>query len=371
MKKTRKLLGAASLAGAVLLGLTPATHACTGGALIAQDGGVAVGRTLEFGKPMDSVIAVWPVGSQFTGKTPKGDAGLKWEAKYGFLGPTAASHNDMLLDGINDKGLNVGLFYFPGYAQYPPATPENSQKGMSPPQVTAWILGTCATVDEVREKIGGIALLPVVLEDLGIVPSLHIKVQDPTGECIVIEPRGGQLLVHDNPVRVLTNAPEFPWHLTNLNTYLDMSTSYPPSRKVGDLQLSPFGMGAGSLGLPGDFSPPSRFVRMAFFLQNAMPQSSSAEAVATMFHFLNNFDIPPGVAMPPAGTSEKYPDFTTWTTVADLSKKQYHWKTFGDHRVRVIDLSQALASSGGKMTTVEMGPQSNDSFSPSEPVKVE
>ncbi|MGA1124907.1 MAG: linear amide C-N hydrolase, partial [Chthoniobacterales bacterium] len=324
--KTPKILPALLALAAMLVANQPAL-ACTGGALIAKDGGVAVGRTLEFGEPLDSVLAVWPAGSDFTGLTPTGKNGLKWKSKYGFVGPTTGTNYDMLLDGLNDEGLNVGLFYFPAFAQYPEATPENAAIGMAPAQVTAWILSNFATVAEVKDNIGKIAMLPVVLDLIGIVPDLHIKVQDPSGACIVIEPRGGELLVHDNPVRVLTNAPEFPWHLTNLINYLNMSASYPADQKIGNLELSPFGMGGGSRGLPGDFTPPSRFVRMAFYLQNALPQKTSSEAVGTMFHFLNNFDIPPGAAMPPAGTSETFPDYTSWTVVSDLAKKHYHFKT--------------------------------------------
>jgi choloylglycine hydrolase len=129
-------------------------------------------------------------------------------------------------------------------------------------------------------------------------------------------------------------------------------------------------MGAGAFGLPGDFSPPARFVRMAFFLQNAEPQESSGQAVATMFHFLNNFDIPPGSALPPAGVSEAYPDYTSWTTVADLEKKQYHWRTFGNQNIQMVDLAQALKAAGDKKVTVEMGPQDRDTFTPSTMVEV-
>jgi choloylglycine hydrolase len=367
--KTPKFLPAVLALAAMLVANQPAL-ACTGGALTAKDGGVAVGRTLEFGEPLNSVLAVWPAGSEFTGLTPSGKNGLSWKSKYGFVGPTAATNYDMLIDGTNDQGLNVGLFYFPGYAQYAEATPENAAKGMAPAQVTAWILSNFATVAEVKANIGNIALLPVVLDLIGIVPDLHIKVEDSSGACIVIEPRGGELVMHENPVRVLTNAPEFPWMVTNLNNYLNMSAAYPANQKIGDIELSPFGMGGGSRGLPGDFTPPSRFVRMAFYLQNELPQDTSSEAVGTMFHFLNNFDIPPGAAMPPAGTSEKFPDYTSWTVVSDLAKKHYHWKTYGNQNIRVIDLAQALKAAGDKMVTVEMGPQDHDSFTPSEVVAV-
>jgi choloylglycine hydrolase len=360
----------ALLALGSLLFVNAPVRACTGGALIARDGGVAVGRTLEFGQPLDSVLAIWPAGSEFTGVTSTGANGLKWKSKYGLLGPTVATLHDQLFDGINDQGLNAGIFYFPGFAQYAEATPENTAKGISPGQIVTWILSNCATVAEVKEKINDVAMLPVVLSVIGIVPDLHVKVQDPTGACITIEPRGGELKVYDNPVRVLTNAPEFPWHLTNLNTYLTVTADYPNGKEIGDLKLAPFGMGAGAFGLPGDFSPPARFVRMAFFLQNAEPQQTSGHAVATMFHFLNNFDIPPGSALPPAGVSETYPDYTSWTTVADLKKKQYHWKTFGNQNIHVVDLAQALKAAGDKKVTVEMGPQDRGTFTPSTAVEV-
>ena len=367
--KTPRLFPALLAITGLLAANTPA-RACTGGALIAKDGGVAVGRTLEFGKPLDSVLAIWPAGSEFQGLTPTGANGLKWKSKYGLLGPSVANYHDMLFDGINDQGLNVGIFYFPGFAQYAEPTPENAAKGISPAQVVTWILGTCGTVAEVKEKINDIALLPVVIDVIGIVPDLHIKVQDPAGACITIEPRDGKLLVYDNPVRVLTNSPEFPWHLTNLNNYLNITADYPASKKVGDLELAPFGMGGGAFGLPGDFSPPSRFVRMAFFLLNAEPQDNVDQAVGTMFHFLNNFDIPPGTAMPPAGVAEKYPDYTSWTVVSDLAKKQYHWKTYGNQSIRAVDLAQALKAAGDKKVTVEMGPQDRGSFTPSAMVEV-
>lgn len=369
MKIPSLLLSAVAVA-ALSSGLPTPTAACTGGAITAQDGGVVVGRTLEFGKPLDSVIAVWPAGSEFQGLTTTGRNGLKFTAKHGFLGATVGTHHDMILDGLNDQGLNVGLFYFPGYAEYPEETPENIAKGMSPGQIGTWILANCANVGEVKARLGEIAALPVVIDILRMVPDAHFKVQDAAGNCIVIEPRGGELVIYDNPVRVLTNSPDFPWMLTNLNNYLNMSAAYPANRTIGDLTLAPFGMGGGSVGLPGDFTAPSRFVRMTFFLKCALPQPDTTAAVATLFHFLNNFDIPVGSALPPAGTQEKTPDFTTWTAVSDLQQKHFHWKTFGHQSVRFVDVAQALTAAGDKMITLEMGPQTPTDVSPSEAVTV-
>lgn len=334
----------------------PLSLACTGVGLTAKDNGVVVGRTLEFGAPPDSSIIVYPAGSEMQGRTPTGE-GLKFTTKHGFVGANGFGVDNLILDGLNEKGLVVGLFYFPGYAVYAEPTPENQAKGMGPETVSAWILGNHATVEELIENIDSIAVLPVVLPALKEVPGVHFKVEDASGRCIVIEPIDGKLVVSENPVRVLTNAPEFKWHLTNLNNYLNQTPDYPANRDLNGVKLSPFGMGAGMVGIPGDFTPPSRFVRMVFFSQCLKEIPDSTSAVAAIFHLLNNFDIPIGVAHPPAGTAEADSDFTPWAGVADTKEGKYYWRTFGDQNIRHVDLKQALALAGDAPKKVFMGDQ--------------
>ncbi|MBU6353413.1 MAG: choloylglycine hydrolase family protein [Cyanobacteria bacterium REEB498] len=361
---TRLSTGLAAGVSLALLGISAIpqrTEACTGGALTAADGSVVVGRTLEFGQPLDSQIAIWPAGSRFSGTSTSG-APLRYRSRYGFVGATAATHSDMLLDGLNEKGLNVGLFYFPGYAQYTPAAKARSGRILAPAQISAWILANFATTEEVKAQIGSIDLTPQVIDLIGIVPDLHIKVQDASGRSIVIEPRGGRLVVHDNPTRVLTNAPTFDWHLTNLNNYVTLMRAYPAPKTIGapgagQLTLKPFGMGGGGAGLPGDFTPPSRFVRMVYFTQGAAQPANADQAGFNLFHILNNFDIPYGVTQPPQGTSEADADYTTWTTVADLKNLRFSWRTYGDPQIKSLDLRQALAASGGQLRLLPMGPQ--------------
>jgi choloylglycine hydrolase len=355
-----------------LVGISTAPHraeACTGGALTAADGSVVVGRTLEFGQPLDSQIAIWPAGSRFSGSSTSG-APLRYRSRYGFVGATAATHSDMLLEGLNDKGLNVGLFYFPGYAQYTPAAQARSGRILAPAQITAWILANFATTEEVKAQIGSIDLTPQVMDLIGIVPDLHIKVQDASGRSIVIEPRGGRLVVHDNPTRVLTNAPTFDWHLTNLNNYVTLMRAYPAPKTIGapgagQITLKPFGMGGGGVGLPGDFTPPSRFVRMVYFTQGAAQPANANQAAFNLFHILNNFDIPYGVTQPPKGTSESDADYTTWTSVSDLKQLRFSWRTYGDQQVKTIDLRQALQATRGQLRLLPMGPQRPTDSSPS------
>jgi len=330
--------------------------ACTGIGLTAADGSVAVGRTLEFGAPPNSDLIVYPAGTEIQGKTPKGD-GMKWTAKYGFCGADGFGDDTLMLDGLNEKGLVVGLFYFPNYAEYGELTEENTDRAMGPETVGTYLLSTCATVEDAKEAVKKIAVVPVVLPALEEVPGVHFKVEDAQGNCIVIEPRGGELVVHDNPVRVLTNAPEFSWQLTNLNNFLNLTPEYQKNRRIGSLELGPFGMGGGMVGIPGDFTPPSRFVRMTFFGQ-AIPQQADADAgVAAIFHLLNNFDIPYGVAHPPAGSAEGDDDYTPWAAVADIKNLKYYWRTFGNQTIQNVDLMKALETAGDKSVQIPMGPQ--------------
>jgi len=363
----------ALMLGGGLLGAGPVSS-CTGGALTARDGSVVVGRTLEFGQPLDSQIAVWPAGSSIKGLSTRG-AGLTFRTRYGFAGATVGNHSDMLAEGLNEKGLNVGLFYFPGFAQYTPVDKARSGRILAPVQITAWILGNFANVEEVKRNIGSVDLTPQVLDLIGIVPDVHVKVQDASGRSIVIEPRGGRLVVHDNPTRVLTNAPTFDWQITNLNNYVTLMKSYPTAKVIGapgagELKLQPLGMGAGGMGLPGDFSPTSRFVRMVYFTQGATPAADASGSVSTLFHILNNFDIPYGVTQPPSGTSETDADFTTWTAVSDLKNLRFIWHTYGDSQLRSLDLRQALAAAGGNVRLLPMGPQQPTAVMPLLPVAV-
>lgn len=352
MKIHRSLAAALAFAS---LTLQPSI-ACTGIGLTSKDGAVAVGRTLEFGAPPESSLVVLPAGSEIQGQTPKGD-GMKFTTKYGFCGANGFGMDDLILDGLNEKGLVVGLFYFPNYAEYAEPTEENLAKGMGPETVGAYLLGTCATVEEAKEAVKNIAVLPVELPALKEVPGVHFKVEDAEGNCITIEPRGGELVVHDNPVRVLTNAPEFPWMLTNLNNYLNQTNAYPKDRTVNGLELSPFGMGGGMVGIPGDFTPPSRFARMTFFSLCIPEQPDVDSAVSAIFHLLNNFDIPVGVASPPSGGAESDDDFTPWSAVADTKNLKYYWRTFGDQNIRHVDLKAALEKAKDQPLTVFMGAQ--------------
>jgi choloylglycine hydrolase len=350
----RKVLTAALIAA--FASATSPSFACTGISLKAADGAAIRGRTLEFGFPMQSKVLVIPAGTELSGTLPDGGKGLVYKSKYAMVGANALGM-PVFLDGINDQGLSVGLFYFPGYAKYTDVTPENASHALAGYEFGVWALANFATVDEVREAVKSIVLVPTPAPGLGspqgAVPGAHFFLQDKTGKSLVVEPVDGTLKVYDAPLGVMTNAPTYDWHMTNLANYVNLSVKDVESVKLGDVTVNSFGAGAGLLGLPGDFTPPSRFVRAVVYSQAAAPNATAEDAVLSAFHILNQFDIPKGSVVNSAG-GEAMDETTEWTSVADLKNLRWYFRTFEDQSIHVVDLREAVAAAKGEMATIEM-----------------
>src|SRR5271154_2069046 len=209
---------------AAALGFGPVAQACTGIRLIAKDGGVVAARTLEFGFDLQSDVMVVPAGTNLTGTLPDGGKGIGYKTKYGFLGANAVGLT-AIVDGINDQGLYVGLFYFPGYASYPDATKDNAVRAMAPHEYANWLLGNFASVDEVKASFDKVVLVPVIVEAIKQAAPVHFVVHDRSGKSVVIEPVGGTLKIYDNPLGVMSNSPTFDWHMTNLRNYVNLTAT--------------------------------------------------------------------------------------------------------------------------------------------------
>jgi choloylglycine hydrolase len=347
---------------AASLGLVAAAQACTGIRLIAKDGGVVAARTLEFGLDLHSDVLVVPAGTALTGTLPDGGKGISYTTKYGFLGANAEGL-PAIVDGLNDQGLYVGLFYFPDYASYPDATKDNASRAMAPYEYADWILGNFATIDEVKANFDKVALVPVVIAAIKEVPPVHFVVYDRTGKSVVIEPLNKTLKIYDNPLGVMTNSPTYDWHMTNLRNYVNLTATDVPPVGLGGLTLAQFGEGSGLRGLPGDFTPPSRFVRAVAFSQSALPSDTAAQAVLQAFHILNNFDIPYGAVRDVQG-GQMHAESTTWTSASDLKNLRWYFKTYGDQSIHSVDLATAIAAAKGKIKVIKMDlPQPIDDVS--------
>lgn len=314
--------------------------ACTGIRLTADDGTVVCARTLEFGVDINSDVIVVPRGYTRTGTTPDGKPGLQWQAKYASMGANGMGM-PVMIDGLNEKGLDVGLFFFPTTAGYMAYEPDNADKTIAPWEVGSWILDNFATVEEVKDNVKKIVVAGVVLESWGgLVPAAHYVVHDASGKSIVIEYIGGKLNIYDNPLGVMSNSPSFDWHMTNLRNYVNLSLTNVPSTELGSVTLTGFGQGTGMLGLPGDFTPPSRFVRAAVFSQSALSVETGEEAILQAFHILNNFDIPRGIAREQEKDEQGkiVADYTSWTSASDLKARCYYFRTYDNSQIRMADL---------------------------------
>jgi choloylglycine hydrolase len=257
------------------------------------------------------------------------------------------------VDGINDQGLYVGLFYFPGYASYSDATKDNAARAMAPHEYGNWLLGNFASVEEVKANFDKVALVPVAVAAIGGVPPVHFVVHDRSGKSVVIEPTNKTLKIFDDPLGVVTNAPTFDWHMTNLRNYVNLTVTNVPPIDLDGVTLAQFGQGSGLRGLPGDFTPPSRFVRAVAFSQSALQADTATQSIFDAFHILNNFDIPYG-AVRDVENGHMHAESTTWTSASDLKNLRWYFKTYGDQSIHGVDLAKALAAAHGRIRIIKM-----------------
>ncbi len=346
------------LLAVLMLSIVPKVgDACTGVRLIAENGQVVYGRTMEWGEfDLESRVAIIPRGIKFKGITPDGENGLVWEGKYGAVGLDVLKQQ-WLADGMNEKGLAVGMFYHPGYAQYPDYIKAKANITITAKQVTNYIVTQFATVDEVRKGMSEIMVVPVIEKALGIAIEAHWFITDATGKSIVIEFEAGEMRIYDNYIGVLTNAPYFPWHMTNLRNYIGLSPKPDDDMKIDSVDLAPLGVGSGMIGIPGDFTPPSRFVRAVAWSSTARPLPNSEEAIYELFRILDNFNEP--VFPPKPGdkglTSKGLRSSTLWTTGWDLSNLGFYYHTQNNRRVRYLDLRALdFANMGNKVITLKL-----------------
>jgi choloylglycine hydrolase len=324
---------------AALLAFQRPVRACTGIRLQAADGSVVYARTMEFGIDLHSNAIIIPRQFALTGTTSSGRPGLEWKSKYALVGLNGEGLA-LIADGVNEAGLAGGLFLFPGYAQFQEVSRDEESKSVAPWEVITWALSNFSTVDEVREALAGIKVGGVEFAAWKAVPPVHYVLHDASGKSLVVEYVGGKLNLYDNPIGVITNSPEFGWHLTNLRNYLDLGPKNVLTSTVDGERLSPLGQGSGMFGLPGDFTPPSRFVRAVALSKSALAGATGADAVQQAFHVLDSFDIPLG-AVRSASAEETPREYTQWTSASDTKNRSFYFHSHDNRRVRRVDLLRA------------------------------
>lgn len=293
---------------------------------------------MEFGVDLQSKITIFPKGYKFQAEGPNGKPGFVWEGKYGFVGMDAFGL-PVVSDGINETGLYVGDLYLPGFAKYQEVPAGEEGKAITQLDVAGYLLSCCKDVAEAKEAIADVYVWPFSAPQIKSVPPLHFPVIDAAGNCAVFEYTDGKLHIYDNPLGVLTNSPDFGWHMINIRNYVNLSANNVPDLKLDGDQVEPIGQGSGMLGLPGDATPPSRFVRAVALSQSAVKPENAQEATKTAFHIVNNFDIPKGFARQEQN-GETFYDYTSWLTISDLSRKVYYYRGYDNFKFYSVALDK-------------------------------
>jgi choloylglycine hydrolase len=202
-------------------------------------------------------------------------------------------------------------------------------------QFVSWALSQFSSIDQLKDAIKDINL--VTLDHK--IGAVHWRITEPNGRMTVLEVVDGIPHFYENALGVLTNAPGFLWHMTNLNNYINIQSGTTPDQTLKPgITLKPLGHGSGMLGLPGDFTAPSRFVRAAFFQTTAPMCSNGFETVTQAFHILNNFDIPIGSQHAKADIPKGMPSATQFTAVTDQTALRLYYRTAWNCNIRCIDL---------------------------------
>ncbi len=251
---------------------------------------------------------------------------------YAMLGmATVMEDYPLYAEGFNEKGLCVAGLYFPGNGVYHP--PREGWINLAPFELIPWLLGKFQSVQEAEPYLQQINLLDMPFGPGVPVVSMHWMMAD-KDRCLVLEPMKQGLCVYENPINVLTNNPPFPFHRQNLNNYLSLTAHTPENRLSPQLDLEPYGQGMGALGMPGDPSPASRFVRAAFFRFNSVCEPGEEAGVTQFFHLLDGVSMVRGTA----ASLEGKLDHTIYSCCASVQQGLYYYKTYGNSRIQGISL---------------------------------
>lgn len=314
---------------------------CTGVRLGAKDGAVIFARTMEWGTfDLNSRITVIPRNFTLRDKMPDSKSGLSWKTKYGAIGIDALN-KDVLVDGMNEKGLTVSGFYHDGYAKYSEYQPANAANTLNILGLFPYLLTTCANTDEVKAAMKNVNVIGIAEPAIGMAPPLHLSLTDANGKMIVIEFTNGVTTIHDAPLGVVTNGPNYDWHMENILNYVDLNTSL-SKRKIEKLSDVKFGGGDRFFGIPGDITSPSRFLNVAALASTGRPLANGKEAMYEAFRILDHFNLPLGNAAEGGGTVNNgdLRSATLWTTAYDTKNKIMYYHTANNRRVRQIDFTQ-------------------------------
>lgn len=304
------------------------------------------GRTMDFAHELESKVQVVPSGLAWSATETGGPVSpLQWTNRHGYVAMDAFGFDWAACDGLNDAGLSVGTLWLPetDLPQTPPAS--GAAPAIDLIHFGSWILGTCATVRQAREAFATVQVwnapvkrmwpgrpMPDLVKSLADYSfPMHLAVHDASGGDLVVEFLDGAPVFHDNPVGVLTNSPTFGWHTTNLRNYVNLTNGEAKPLNLMGIEVDPTGNGSGLLGLPGDVTPPSRYVRATMLSAVSTAAGDARAAVNQVFHALDLVHVPRNVAA--SG------DYTQWYVARDHDNLVYFVRAYDSWVTDTHDLT--------------------------------
>lgn len=298
---------------------------CTGATYQTKD--FYFGRTLDYEFAYPSEVTITPRNFEFCFRF----AGTM-KSHYAMIGMAyVAQGYPLYYDAVNEKGLGMAGLNFVGNAVY--REPKPGKDNIAQFEFIPWVLGKCASVKEARTLLERMNLTNTPFSKELPPSQLHWLIADREG-AITVEAVQGGLKVYENPVGVLTNNPPFPEQLFNLNNYMHLSPKDPENRFSDQLSLQRYSRGMGGLGLPGDLSSQSRFVRAAFVKLNSVSGDTERESVSQFFHILGSVDQQRGCCDVGGGKFE----ITIYTSCCNADRGIYYYTTYENHQISGVDM---------------------------------
>ena len=331
---------------------------CTSLRINDKQGNVYHGRTMEYMSDLPYNLSYYPIGSEFSYLAPDNKTkGLSYKAKYEMLLITFPENEyiNAPVEGINSAGLSGSLNMKPD-SDLPVLTEDQYSTAINWALLIEWALSTCSSVKEIKATIDNISLWTIGLPVYSL-SNFHFIFYDTTGDCVVVEASENKLHVIDNVTGVLTNAPDFKWHLTNLNNYTHLTNmDVSSTNQLGGLSLNQPDTGITAAALPSSETSVGRFVRAVFYTSYVLKEDSPHKAIIELSHIMNKFDRPKNMTVSTVGEGKQgeesrlESEYTEWTALTDLNNREMHVRTYYDLNYTKYALKDFAA--GGKKVRI-------------------
>lgn len=305
-------------------------YMCTAMSLISKKNEVFFGRTMDFSFELDPQIYIVPKNYEWQSMV----SSVRIKNKYQFIGTGQNIENIVFADGMNEMGLGVATLYFPEYAFYDTDVKKN-KLSIAHLELVTYLLGNCATTEDVIKHISLVQLMGVKDSITNTIAPLHWIVSDKGGSTITLENTHNGMEICNNPIGVLANSPNFLWQYTNLRNYTNLSPIQKEESDWKNIILSPFGQGAGTYGLPGDYTSPSRFVKLAFEKSFLDFSDDREKTLMSCFRVMNAISIPKGVVVTKRDTF----DYTQYTVFMNLNTGDYYFNTYLNCEIKKANIN--------------------------------